>query len=553
MNRAIRGLIPIVLAAAPAHAVQAQNGTWALTNARIETVTRGTIDKGTIVIRNGLIEAVGATVTLPPDARVIDLTGRVVTPGFFDLTSSLGLPAPATGGGGGGGGGGPPGQQQQPPSGPVGMEPGREVASELRISENDVRTARNAGITSVVVAPTRGPFRGLSALVPMRDDTASRWIVRSPVALHMGFQTVPGRYPGSLLGVIAYERQQFYDAQRHGLVADRYRANPRGSERPRHDPHLDALVPVVRGNVPVFFAAENENEIRRALNIGREFNLKLSVVGATEAFRAMDALKGARVPVISVDFPEPAATTGWNYRGSQRLEPNDSTTRAAAARKVLEGNPATLHSAGVRFALTSGTLRPDAFVTNVRKAIAGGLPRSAALEALTIRAAEAAGVESQLGSIEPGKIANLVVTQGEPLTDSARVRTVFVDGIRYEVVATPARPATRGGGGGGGGDAQVAGAWNVSTQSPQGTVQGTMTITQSGDSFEGTMTTEFGTVPIREGTITGRTISWTITVNAGPQPIIVNYEGQVEGERITGRATVGEFGSFPFTGQRRPQ
>lgn len=547
MNRVLRGLAPLVLVAGTAPLARAQSGTWALTNAKIETVTRGTIDKGTVVIRNGLIEAVGATVTVPPDARVLDLAGRVVSPGFFDLTSSLGLPAaPAPAGGGGGGGGA---QQQAPAAGPVGMEPGREVASELRISENDVRNARAAGITSVLVAPNRGPFRGLSALVPMRDDTASRWIVRSPVALHMGFQTVPGRYPGSLLGVIAYERQELYDAQRYGIVADRYRANPRGAERPAYDMHLNALVPVVRGEVPVFFAADNENEIRRAMNIAHEFKLKVSVVGATEGFRAVDALKGSRVAVVSVDFPEPSATTGWQYRGSQRVEANDSATRANAVKKVLEGNAASLNAAGIRFALTSGTLRPDAFVTNVRKAIAGGLPRNVALEALTIRAAEAAGVDAQLGSIEPGKIANLVVTQGDVLSDSARVRAVFVDGIHYDVVPAQTRPAVASGAA-----AQAGGTWTVTTQSPQGSLQSTMTITQSGDSFEGTVVSEFGNATINDGAVNGRNISWSITITPpGSPPITVKYEGQLEGDRITGRASAGEFGTFPFTAQRRPQ
>ncbi|MGQ0538960.1 MAG: amidohydrolase family protein [Gemmatimonadaceae bacterium] len=548
MTRAVRGLTPLILVATLTQPAAAQGGTWALTNARIETVTRGTIEKGTIVIRDGLIEAVGPNVSIPADARVLDLSGRVITPGFFDLAAPFGLaapPAPSPA---------PPGGPQQPPSapaGPIGLEAGRDVASELRLSEGDIRTARNAGITSALVAPSRGAFRGLSALVPMRDDSASRWLVRSPVALHMGFQTVPGRYPGALFGVIAYERQRLYDAQRHDLLRERYRADPRGAQRPEHDPHLDALVPVVRGEVPVFFAADNENEIRRALNIAREFNLKLSVLGAKEGFRAVDALAGARVSVVSLDFPEPAVTTGWSYRGSQRLEPNDSTTRAAAVKRLLEGNAAALHRAGIRIAVSSGGLRPDAFLGNVRKAIAGGLPRSAALEALTIRAAEAAGVEAQLGSIEAGKIANLVVTQGEPLSDSASVRAVFVDGIQYDVVAPPARTGARAGGAAGAA-AQIGGTWTLTTKSPQGDVKGTLTIDQSGDSFEGTMTTQFGTSPITNGTISGNAVSWSISINAGPQPITVQYEGTVEGDRMTGRANVGEFGSFPFSGQRRP-
>ncbi len=297
------------------------------------------------------------------------------------------------------------------------------------------------------MAPSRGLFRGLSALVPLRDDTATRWLVKSPVALHVGYQTVQGRYPASLLGVIAYQRQSFYDAQRYALLLDRYKANPRGMPRASYDADLDALVPIVRGDLPAFINAGNENEIRRAAALAKEFNLKATVVGATEGFRAIDALKGMRTSVVSVDFPDPTAVTGWAYRNAARHELDDSTTRAAAVKTELESNAAKLNSAGVRFALASGGVRPADFIANVRKAIAAGLPRQVAVEALTIRAAEAAGVEQQLGSIEVGKIANLLVMEGEALADSAKVSAVFVDGQRYDVIpAPPAQPGPARGG-----------------------------------------------------------------------------------------------------------
>ena len=381
----------------------ASGGTWALTNVRIETVTKGTIEKGTIVIRNGLIEAVGPNVTPPGDARVVDLTGRTVYPGFIDLTSSMGLPTPPQpqgfGGGGGGGGGG---QNAAAQTRNVGLEPGRAIATEVAPAAADIRAARDVGVTTALVAPSRGAFRGLSALIPMRDDSSAHYVVKAPVAMHMGFQGVAGRYPGTLLGVIAYERQQLYDAQRHGLLMDRYKTGQRGVPRPSYDANLDALVPVVRGQLPAFFAASNENEIRRAVDIGKEFDLKVTIVGATEAFRAVDVLKGARPLVVSVDFPQAVEVTGWAYRGAQRRELNDSATRDAAVRKIVEANAAALHKAGLKFALAPGALRPNDFIANVRKAIAAGLPREVAVEALTIRAAEVAGVADQLGSIEPG-------------------------------------------------------------------------------------------------------------------------------------------------------
>jgi imidazolonepropionase-like amidohydrolase len=435
----------VMLPALAGRAAQAQEGPWALTNARIQTVTHGVIEHGTIVIRNGLITAVGADVTAPAEARVLDLGGRTVSPGLIDLTSSIGLPAPpaATGGPGGGGAA----AAAAGPGGPAnsGLDPDRVVADELKPAAADVKAARDAGLTAVLSAPSRGAFRGLSALIPLRDSAGSRDVLRSPVALHMGYQGVQGggfgggfarQYPATLLGVIAYERQKFYDAQRQAMLLDRYRANPRGMERPANDNALAALIPVVKGDLPVFFAANNENEIERAIRIAHEFNLKLTIVGATEGFRATSQLLALRRPVVvSVDFPRAADVTGWAYRGAERLPADDSATADSAAQRVIQGNPAALMQAGVRFALASGGTSGADFIANVKKAVAAGLPRDSALAAVTIRAAEVAGVGEQLGSIESGKVANLVVSDNELLGDSGRVRMVFVDGTRYTVDA----------------------------------------------------------------------------------------------------------------------
>ena len=544
LTQAARALL-LATAIAPLTAgpLAAQSDTWALTNARIQTVTRGVIEKGTIVIRKGLIEAVGASVPVPADARVLDLAGKTVTPGLLDLTSSLGLPAPPAPGGGGGGGGGAapaPGAPRQ------GLSPERRVADDLRLSATDMKPLRDAGITAVLVSPTRGLFRGLSALVPLRDDAGAGTVIRSQVAEHIGYQGVQGEYPGTLLGVIAYQRQALYDAQRQGILQDRYRSNPRGIERPENDPGLDALVPVVRGQVPAFIEAGNENEIRRAVRLAKEFNLKATIVGATEGWQALDALAG-RPAVVSVNFPQPTAVTGWSYRLSQRRMPGDSAVAARQAQRIIEGNAAALHRAGVKFALASGGSRE--FLPNVRKAVAAGLPASVALEALTIRPAELAGAGEMLGSIEAGKIANLVVSSTDLLSDSARVSAVFVDGIRYPVAPPPPQ---RTAGGAGGPAAQVGGGWTMTLTSPQGPMDITMTLTQSGTSFTGTMTSQVGNQEISDGQITGRNLTWTATLQFGGQSITLSYRGEVEGNRMSGSAELGSFGSATFTAERKP-
>ena len=547
--RALLVPLGIVVAVARPTPSAAQDGPWAPTNARIETVSRGVIERGTILIRNGVISAVGPAVTVPADARVMDLAGRTVSPGLIDLVSSAGLPTVPPGGGGQGGG------AAQRPSG---LEPEKLVAEGVRLSPSDARTLRSSGITAVLISPSRGLFRGQSALLPSRDSAAGSTAIRSPVAQHVGYQGIgAGEYPGSLLGVIATQRQMFYDARRYGIMTDRWRTNPRGMTRPEQDAHLEALVPAARGQQPVFVDARNENEIRRAARLGQELGLKLTVVGATEGWRAPDVLKSTGT-VVSLDFPRATEVTGWRYRAGLSRTPGDSAAADAAARKLIEGNAAALHRAGIRFALSSGG-KPSDLLPNVRKAVAAGLPAGVALEALTQRAADLAGAGDALGSIEAGKIANLVVSTGPLLADTAKVTAVFVDGERYEITPapaeTPARSAGRNGGSGGAapGATSAAGTWSITTSSPQGATEGTLTLQQEGTSLTGTLTSDMlGTAPIRDGQITGRRISWSVTVSFGGNSFTLTYTGEIDGTKMQGTVAAGDFGTFPFTGEKKP-
>ena len=536
----LRSLSVALLLTSPS---SAQQGSWALVNARIETVTRGTIERGTILVRDGLISSVGVTITVPPDAVVVDLTGRTVSPGLIDLISSSGLPSAATTGGASGGA----------PARPAGIDPDRVAAETVLLSPSDAKSLRSAGITAILVAPSRGLFRGQSALVPTRDSAGPSDVIRSPVAQHLGYQGVgAGEYPGSLLGVIAMQRQMFYDAKRYGVVEDRWRANPRGVSRPERDPRLEALAPAARGAQPVWIEARNENEIRRARRLASELGLSLTVYGATEAWRAIDALKGAGV-VVSVDFPRPTEVTGWRFRTGMLHGVDDSAAADAAAKKVIEKNAAALNTAGVKFALSSGG-RPSELLPGTRKAVAAGLPAPVALEALTIRAAELAGVGEALGSIEAGKIANLVVSTGPLLADSSRVISVFVDGERFILEATgDGRRATSASSALSASSATVGGAWTITSNSPQGSIQSTLTVQQQGNAFTGSMASQMmGTTQVTDGIIAGRKVTWSVAVTIGGQSLTISYAGEVEGTKMTGTVTAGSFGSFPFTGEKKP-
>jgi imidazolonepropionase-like amidohydrolase len=572
LRRTALGIVLAAPLAAPA-SIGAQRGTWALTNARIETISKGVIEKGTIIIRNGLITAVGPDAAIPADARVIDMTKRTVAPGLIDLTSSVGLAAATAPTAAGGRGGAPAPAAAAPTGGFTGFDPHRVIADEVNISLSDARSARESGVTAVLVAPSRGALRGLSALMPMRDSVKGLDALRSPVAEHFGFSGGGGGFggggknaegdplPGTIMGVIAYQRQALYDAKQRGLVSDRWHADPRGIPRPVNNPEIDALLPVVRGNLPVFYDANAENEIRRAVKVDKEFGIRFTIVGATEGFKALDALAGHPV-VVSVNFPAPAATTGWSYYNAQRHTPQDSVIADREAKNVIEANAATLNKAGIKFALASGGQGAAQFVANVRKAVAAGLPADVALQAMTLRAAEYAGLDKALGSIEVGKIANLVVTEGgNILADSAKVRAVFVDGVRYEIAAPPAAPAGRAGGGRGGSGgatadapiAQIGGAWRLTIDSPQGAQTVTMTITQTGPAFTAKVSgLPTGDADVTDGRIAGTKATWSLSLNMGGNALQLDFSGDIAGSKMTGTVALGAFGNATFTGEKTP-
>jgi imidazolonepropionase-like amidohydrolase len=461
---------------------------YAITGAKIVSGAGATIDKGTILMRDGIIEAVGASVTLPPDAMTIDGAGLTVYPGLIDMANASAVqpepaaaPAAAAGGGGGGGGGRGGGaadpsawEDQQRAKRLQILKPAFLAAENVRIEGTEMQRLAAAGITSVLAVPPGGTLRGQSALVnvlaPADDELISGiadyrtgiTVVKSPVALHVGFGAGQGGgrgggYPGSLLGYIAFVRQAFYDAQWQ-KDARAYSERHKDQPRPVFEPELDAIAPALERKIPVAFDADQEREIRRALAMAKEFNLNPIIVGGAEAAETVDDLKAAGASVIlTLNFPSAGGRGGGGFGGGgggggggRGGGGGEETLSAVRARVNAPRGPAALEKAGVPFAFTTGGMQNlGDFARNAGRAIKeGGLPADVALRAMTSGAARLAGVSDRLGTIEKGKIANLVVTDGD-LFDGSRIRHVFVDGRPVDITVPPAAPAAGGRGRGG--------------------------------------------------------------------------------------------------------
>ncbi|QQS41221.1 MAG: amidohydrolase family protein [Acidobacteriota bacterium] len=547
MNRVIsRAMLAVLCVLTLASAMSAQVGSYAITNAKIVTVSGSVIEKGTVVIRNGLIESVGAGVKVPADAKVLDGEGMTVYPGLIDARSTLGIPQtpprPQ---------GGPSAQNQQDESiskYPEGLRPEVTAASKIKAGEAQFASQRNAGFTTVLTIEDDGIFNGQSALINLAGESAAEMIVRPSWAQHVSFRTLRGgNFPTSLMGTFAALRQMFLDARRHAKILDMYEKDPKGMKRPDRDISLEALIPLLKGDQPVVFTANTEREIVRALDLAKEFGLKAYISGGQESWKLAGRLKEENVPVLlSLDFPKRTL--------SEHKEAEPEPLDTLRLRAEVPKNPARLKQAGVKFAFHTGELKNmREFFANAREAVANGLSEADAIRAMTLSAAEIFGVEKQTGSIEAGKIANLVVVKGDLFDEKASVSHVFVDGREFEQPKRPERPAGNAAGNTSGAPANVAGTWNLTIEPPGQTIGATLVVTQQGGMITGSLSSPlFPSTPLRDGRVTANGFGFTVTVDVGGTALDVVFDGRVTGNEVEGTVDTPQ-GPAVFRGTRTPR
>jgi imidazolonepropionase-like amidohydrolase len=519
--------------------------TYAITNARIVTVSGPVIERGTVVIRNGLIAAAGANVNAPPDARVIDGAGLTIYPGLIDAYTNLALPeaapSPSPGGGGGGFFAAPPPRPVGGPNStqPVGLQPEVMVEEVIRPGGTEIESWRNIGITTALTSPRSGIWMGQSALINLSGDTPQQMIVRSPVAMHVGFTPLRGTYPGSLMGVFATLRQMMLDAQRYRDSMQIYDRAPRGTRRPEVDRSLAALVPVVDGRMPVVMLANTEREIDRALDLAAEFKLRLIIAGGRESDKLAERLAKQNVPVL-LSLNLPRRTT------AAIPEADPEPLRVLRERVEAQKTAGKLAKAGVRFAFQSGSLTNISdLMVNAGRAIENGLQAADAVRAFTIWPAEILGVQSQLGSIEAGKIANLTVMRGDLFDRNSRVAHVFIDGRQIDLRPPP---------GSGPGRDILSGMWSVNVNLGQGDRVITLNLQQEGDRLSGSIAGPLGAGEISNASAssTGE-VRFTVALNVEGQTREATFTGRLANNEIRGSVTI--VGSTPgtFTATRSGQ
>ncbi len=397
---------------------QSQPAVYAITHARIFTLNGAPIDDGTIVLRDGKIAAVGSSVDVPSGAKVIDAKGLQVYPGLFDSVTQMGLREIGA-------------VSATVDSTETGnYNPDVVAATAVLPSSEHIPVTRAAGITEVLAVPasggmdsfgSRGVIGGQASAIHMAGWTMEDMAIKRSAAMVINWPEISTRsFDFSTFSTREKpytEAKKEYDKQVNELAEwlDRARhyaqalGHGQGADY-EADVKLAALVPVVRGQLPVLVFADKARDIRNAVNFADQQKLRIIIAGGAEAYKVKDLLRSKGVPVIL----RPMLTLP--------IEEDDPYDR-------LLSQPAELYHAGVKFAIASFD---NSFARrlgqNAANAVAYGLPYDEALKAVTLYPAQILGLSDRIGSLEIGKDANLIVTNGDPLELTTDVRYLFIKG-----------------------------------------------------------------------------------------------------------------------------
>ena len=445
-------VFPILLALAPAFgsAQQATRtepvtamrdntpGVHAFAGARIVVAPGRVLENATLVVRDGVIESVGTGVTVPADARVWNMRGLTLYPGFIDAHADITVADVPVADANGSGADDGDGEAADPQT--VHWNP--QVRAHLGVGadfgdDGERRTALRAqGFTTALAVPQLGIFRGRTAIVALGDEALNERVLRRDVAQSLKFEddeALGGSYPNSPMGAIALIRQTLLDADWYIRAWQTYGTNPRGLTPPETNVALAALRPVVEQTMPLIVETEAEEQIMRAYAIAREIPVQLWLRGSGAEYHMLDVLSESTTTlIVPIAFPE-----------APDIETPEATLDVSLAELrhwyLAPENPGRLARAGIRFALSADELdEDDEFLDNLRTAVERGLTPDAALAALTVTPAQYLGVEATHGTLEAGKVANVVVADGDLFTDDATIRDVWVQGRRYAVNPAPA-------------------------------------------------------------------------------------------------------------------
>jgi hypothetical protein len=550
------GWLTTVLAQSTDEALQPVTKTFAFKNVTIVVKPGQIIQNGTIVIKDGLISAVGQNVAIPADARVMPADSLFVYAGFIDGLSNTGIPKPEPRPGEAQG----PGQQRgqaQPGRNPgtptneqAGIQPELRPRDLINPKDKSIEEMRKLGFTAAQVVPNGKMLPGSSAVILLGGATADAMLVKENVALFATLSPATGGfYPNTVIGVMSKFREFYKQAEQNKAHEKMYAANPVGMERPTASRSFSALYPVIEKQQSISFLAPDLKSIYRVFALQQDLNFQLILSGVRQGWLLADQIKAKNIPVLlSLDLPKAPDKKDAKKDSTAAKDPEmvSLEKRRAEEMKNYETQAAVFAGKGITFGFSAYNAKTADIRESLRRMVKGGLKEDQALAALTTTPAEMLGVSKTMGSVEKGKMANLVVTKKPYFDEKSAVRYVFVDGMPYEYEITPTKPVDANA------KVKAAGKWSYKIEIPGQQADGIFNLTDEGGKIGGTwVSSQDGQArPISAAELKGNQLTFSAVANVGGRDIPLDFELTLESAKFTGKVKAGNFGTFDVAGTR---
>jgi imidazolonepropionase-like amidohydrolase len=523
--------------------------TYAITNATIIQAPGRTVTNANLVLKEGIIVSVGKGTAIPADAIIIKGDSLFIYPGFIDGLSHAAVSKPKDE------------QSKERPKDPgnpaaeaAGISPQNDVRNFINPADKSVDELRALGFTTAQVVPYGGMLPGYGAIIFLNGASADNMVVVGKSVLYSQLTGAQRVYPSTIIGVMAKWRELYRQSIQSKNYEVLYAANRTGLSRPASDRILEAFYPVIDKRIPVLFEADKMLKLNRILKLQQDLGFSMMIGDVKEGWEALTILKSANTKVfLSLDLPEEKKTTGLVETPIKPVEIKSPEAEALEKRKMEFllrhlGQAAAFQKEGVKFGFSSLSVKSKDIRSNLRRMIANGLTEDQALAALTIDAAGLLGLSDRIGSIDRGKIANLVLTDKPYFNEKSNVRYVFVEGTLHEYKPGEPKPTETGV------NASLVGTWTVTTESAEGKKEEKVTIKLDGVNLSGSVTGNElpEAASLDRITLSGNNLTYSYTVSAGGQSFTVDVQATVEGNTFSGTATRGNLGVFKLEAVKDP-
>jgi hypothetical protein len=525
------------------------------------------LPNSSVLIKDGLIQSVGPDIKIPFDAKVVDADSMYVYAGFIDACTHAGIAKEE--------------QKERPrvddPGNPpkdiAGITPQNTVRNAMGDKQDrSMEEMKDLGFGFVHAVPRGRMLPGQGSVLSTGNGKPERTLIKENVSQFAQFEPAQRMFPGTTIGVMSQFRDLYKNAEYSNAYLKSYNLRPQGLERPNHSAELGALFPVVNKQMPVFFYAPKVKDVNRALILNEELGFKMVLIGVQQGWHLMDEImEGKHQVVLSMHLPEKIEdpskekeekedTDSESKKETQKKKKEKKKNEESAEMKMLNekkkkshdeyvGQAAMFEKKGVAFSFSSLDTKPKEIRANILRMVEGGLSENGALAALTTHPASLLGISSVAGTIEPGKIANLFISDKSYFDKESKIKYIINDGELKEYKEEKKKKK-----GDSDEDVSIEGVWSFEVALPGDPKAGDMTITVSGDDIK---------IEIKESQDPGDVINATnVDLDGDNLTFDILVEGQTfsidltfEGRNFEGNLSIPEAGSFPMTGslQDRPE